>query len=75
MRPRPLFGLKKQNKTKKNKAKPGEQCPTLHTRESRVSRLGEGRPLATKTQLRGLLLGPQTQLHNTNSDKATVSFE
>lgn len=40
--------------------------------ESGVSRLGEGRPLATKTQLRGLPLGPQTQLHYTNSDKAEV---
>lgn len=41
-------------------------CPTLGEK-SRVWRLGEGRPLATKTQLRGLPLGPQTQLHNTNS--------
>lgn len=36
-----------------------------------VSRLGEGRPLATKTQLRGLPLGLQTQLHNT-SDKTKI---
>lgn len=37
--------------------------------ESRFSRLGEGKPLATKTQLRGLPLGPRTQLHDTNAER------
>lgn len=48
-------------------------CPKLGEK-SRVWRLGEGRPLATKTQLRGLPLGPQTQLHNTNSDNAEIAL-
>lgn len=42
--------------------------------ESRVSRLGEGRPLATKTQLRGLPLGPQHS-YIIHTDNAVVSFK
>ena len=48
-RPRPFFSLKIKWKTRRT---------VSDTRgESRVSRLGEGRPLATKTQLRGFTAG------------------